>query len=477
MLLAGVSTTAGCLVAVYALRLISRIPFSTDYPFDPVLSLDWRVIAFAAALAVLAALAFGIGPALPVTKAAAFDSLRTRSAGSGAARARASLVVLQVGLSVVLLVAATLFVRTVRHLEQRDIGLSDLDHLVTMQATVSRAVYKTPDAVARFYDALLTRVTQLPGVRHAALASYPPLTDPGLNIRFAIEGQDTTTAGDALTAPIAVVSPDFFATVGIPRVQGRTFEASDAAGTAKVLVVNRSFVRRFMPSGEVVGRRVKPLVQNQQDWYTVVGVVDDVGGPRADEPPPATAYVLYAHMPLPWATVIVRTEGSPRSIVPSIRRAVAAVDPEQPLSAIRSMRDLWAERVVQPTLRSRVVALFGVIAVTLALIGLYGLVAYSITLKARDFAVRLALGAEPQHLVRDIVRQTLVIAAIGIGLGLIGAIVSGRLMSHLLFGVSPADPLTLVSVVISLGLAAGLAAYIPARRVRSVDPLTVLRSE
>ncbi|HEY2431852.1 MAG TPA: ABC transporter permease [Vicinamibacterales bacterium] len=435
---------------------------------------DLRVLTFTLAAALGSALAFGVLPALQFSRvdlAAALSEGATRSTGSRrSGRIRDLLVVGEIAVALVLLVGASLLVRSFVALSRVDTGI-DTHNLLTFNIRLAgpRAEYQARQV--EFYAALQRRLEAIPGVVAAGSAVTLPIGGDDYGSSYLVEGRPTPPPGDEPHAGFDMVMPGYFKAMGIPLVAGRDVRDSDARTSPRVVVVNQSLARQQWPGTDPIGRRI---VLNG-DSLTVVGVVGDIRHLGPSVPPRAELYQPSTQRSFPFMAFVVRTSGEPYAMVPTIRRAVAELDPALPLSDVKSMDDHLARAMARPRFLSTLVTAFGALAMTLAVIGIYGVMSWSVSERRREFAIRMALGIRGPALLAGVLRHALLLAAAGVGFGLIGARAATHVLDGLLFGVQATD-------AVALGLSAGLlaavamaACVLPARRALRVDPVALLR--
>jgi predicted permease len=400
----------------------------------------------------------------------------------GAARLRGALLVAQVALALVLLVGAGLLVRSLTRLNAVDFGFAK-DGLLALNLDVPAARYPDVGAQVRFYERLLERVRALPGVAAASTTSGALASGTATTFSFAIEGRPAATpSGREDPVPLRAVMPDYFRTLGIPVLHGRTIEPTDRQGAPPVVVINESLAKRFWTEG-AVGRRIS-FVGQEGPWYEVVGVVGDTRDAGLDQPAPPAVYVPFAQRReqwrwLSWQTLVVRARSglAPADLVPSTRFALSEIDPLLPLQSARTVSELYAERSARRRFAVQLTAAFAALTLFLGALGIYAIVAYSVTERRREIGIRLALGAPPHMVLRQVVRSALGLAAAGAAIGVASAFGLTRFLESLLFGVAPTDAATFASMGALLMVIAALAAWVPARRVMRIDPVKALREE
>lgn len=483
MLLAGGGAVLGLLGAIWGVQWLSKLVPESLSKLQSV-SVDARVFVFTLGVTVLTAVVFGATPAFHASRSKPGDTLsevgRDVAGGNSGRYVRRVLVVAEVALAVVLLVGAGLLVRSFQRLRQVDPGFRT-DNLVTMRMVLPHSKYATQEQRRAFYDEMLRRVDELPGVESAGVITFLPLSFSGMNFAFSIEGR--TAPGD-MQLPLAVyrvVSPDYFRALEIPLQRGRFFDAHDTAEAPPVVIVNRRLAEHFWPGEDPTGKRMKiGPADSPNPWAVVAGVVGDVrqGGLYGEQD--FGIYVPYAQERRGFVAprdLVVRTTGDAAQLASAVRQAVWAVDKDQPISNVRTMDHVLATAVSRERFQTLLLALFATLALALACVGLYGVISYAVVQRTHEIGVRMALGAQPGDVLRLVINQGMLLMLIGLVLGIGGAFAVTRVMTEMLFGVTATDPLTFAGVPIVLGVIALLACYIPARRATKVDPLVALRYE
>jgi putative ABC transport system permease protein len=440
---------------------------------------DTTVLLFTSGVTLLTGLLFGL---LPAWQSAHHDLQTTLKEGgrstTGAARERVrkGLLVAEVGLSLVLLVGAGLMLRTFYGLTRVDPGFEP-DNLLTMQLNLPGDSYDMARA-RRFYDECVARVGAVPGVRAAALTQSLPIDGSRWNSVFIVEGKPVPPRAELPSAAFTPVSAGFFQAMGIRLLKGRAFTEADADGKPTVTVVNETMARRFWPGEDPIGKRLKQgWPEDQTPWREVVGVVSDVKTNGVDQKTPLQAYLPLAQRPANSVALVVRASGNPLSLATAAERAVHEVDKDLPVSDVRSMDQLMSGAIARQRLTLALLLGFGLLALVLAAVGIYGVISYSVSLRTHEFGVRMALGACAGDVLRLVVGQGLRLTLAGVALGLLCAFGLTRWMESLLFGVRATDPLTFAAIPALLTCVALLACYLPARRAAKVDPMVALRYE
>lgn len=470
--------TAGLLVAVVGVPLFaSLVPNTLPIATEP--ALDMRVIAFAALFTTLTALGFGLFPAIRAGRRTTFDALRegVRAGGGAKQRLRAVLVTVEVAMSVVLLITSGLLIRAVWQVQAIDPGFRP-ENVLALNMALPRPKYDKPLQRVQFYDRVLAGVRALPGVHSAAFTSGLPMVTTGLVTAVAIPGRDEPPARRDVVSH-RWVTPQYFRTMGIPLQRGRDVEDGDRSDRAWVAVVSASFVERYWPGQDPIGRTFRHL----DDARTVVGVVGDIkvrGLERTSEP---QMYLPAAQAPDPFPggfdpkELVIRHSGQVGALVSAVRQIVRAIDAEQPIADVRAMDDVIAGETASRRSQQQVLGVFAVVAILLSAVGIYGLLAYTVSQRSQEIGVRLALGADPARVGRMIVADGMRLALVGIAPGVLGAYAAARGMSALLFGVAPSDPATFATAVGVALLTVFAATLVPAWRAMRVTPMSVLRAE
>jgi len=396
--------------------------------------------------------------------------------------------VAEVALALTLLVGAGLLLRSFANLRAVDPGFR-ADHVLTVDLNLPRSRYGNPSRQMQLYDALIERVSALPTVLSAGGVEQLPLSGPQQSSDFRIIGAPPPPQGDEPDAAYVSVTPGYFPAMSLELRRGRVLAASDAATSPRVAVINESMAKRFWPNENPIGKRVAlsieslrfdrpnapPRLDFEGSAREIVGVVADVRASAIADPAMPALYIPFAQRPVADLTLAVRTSGDAMRLINPIRAAVRALDPDQPLSSAAPMSDIVAASVQQPRDRTTLIAVFALVALVLAAIGVYGVMAYAVNERTREIGVRVALGADAGDIVRLVIRGALGMTSVGIGLGLVGGFVAARLLGSLLFGVRATDLPTFVAGAAVILAAAALASWLPARRASRVDPAVALR--
>jgi putative ABC transport system permease protein len=451
------------------------------------LEFDVRLILFCGVTSLAVGILFGLAPAWQSGDMSQSQALagEGRAATGRGGRMRRLLVVAQAVAAVVLLCGAGLLLRTVLVLDGFSSGIgADSDSVLTMDVTQTRGANglqrRTPESQLAFYAAVEREVSAVPGIRGVAWATTLPLGNSQTGAQdFQIVGEPPVPESERPRANYQLVSPSYFATVALPIVAGRAFTESDSAQSEQVCIVSEAFVRRFLGGANAIGRRiaVDRFVGLGFPERLIVGVARQVKG-RADETEDmAQIYVPTAQDVWSESYLIVRTSGAADPYMGAVRAAVARVDPQLPVRAVQTLAAVARETTARYRFRAVLVVMFAGLALALALGGLFGVLAYAVQQRRREFGVRLALGAAPAHVLQLVMREAAVVVAAGIAIGLAAAAVAGQSLSAFLFGVQPRDPLTFAGVAVVLALTAAAAAGVPAWRAMRIDPATAFRDE
>ena len=437
---------------------------------------DARVLAFTAAAAIASGLAFGILPAMQFSRGDLSGALADGSTRGGSSRRsgriRDALVVAEIAVALVLLVGSTLLVRSFAALTRVDTGI-DTRHLLTFDVKLSgpRAEYQARQV--EFYAALQRRLEAIPGVVSAGSAVTLPIGGDDFGTSLLVEGRPAPKPGDEPHAGYQIVMPGFFRAMGIPLKSGRDVRDADTRTSPRVVLVNDTLARQQWPGEDPIGRRVR--FGDEQAWMTVVGIVGDIRHLGPGVPPRPELYQPSSQRSFPFMAFVVRTAGEPYAAVRTIRRAAAELDPALPLANVKTMEDHIARALARPRFVSTLVTAFGALALTLAIVGIYGVMAWSVAERKREFAIRLALGVRGPALVASVLGKAMMLAAIGIAAGLLGARAATGVLTGLLYGVRATDGFTFASAAVAVALVTLAACVIPARRALRADPITLLR--
>jgi len=483
LVLAFVAGGLGILLAAWGTAaLVALSPDSL--PRAREIGFDWRVLAFTGAIAIATGIVFGLVPAIWSSRSNLVGALKegSRGATAGHGRLRKALVVAEVALSLMLLVGAGLMLRSFSRLRDVNPGFRT-DHALTLRISLpvpdGQISAADEDRFVNFFDRALARLRELPGVTAAGATNMIPLDGNGTDRLIDVEGYVPRDAADKPDAQNRQATPGWFAAMGIPLMRGRIIEPTDDGRSARVVVVNETFAKQFFPDGEAIGKRIRlGKLTNEFPWATIVGIVGDVRGFALDEPPLPTMYWPVAQIrATPALAIVVRTQGDPAALSSAVRGALAEIDSTQPIYDMQTLDQLVAKSLGQRRFTLTLMLLFGVIALVLSAVGIYGVMAFAVSQRTQEIGIRMALGASALDVLKLVLRNGMFLAVIGAVIGLAGAFAITRFMSSLLFGVSPTDVVTFGLVTAGLLLVALVACYLPARRATKVDPLIALRYE
>ena len=488
VLLSAAGGLLGALLALWTFSFLQQlVPAGMRAMAEP--RLDSAVLGFTLLVSLAASLAFGLAPALQASKTDLNDALKQAGGRGGAGsgrRLRGAFVVAEVALALVLLVGAGLVVRTLYNLRGQYSGLRP-ESVLTLRTQLADNRYREPARRAAFYEGVLGRVKGLPGVVAAGYTTAVPLTRKGGANGLSVEGRDNGPNSN-WNANHRQVSPGYFRALGLAVREGRALTEQDDEGAPPVVAVNETLARSFWPGEGALGKRFKVgAPDSPQPWLTVVGVVEDVRQMASDEPVKAEMYVPYRQAAVYWKSstyasfaprdLVVRTSVAPTSLAPAVREAVREVDAYQPVSGVRTLEEVLGRDTAQRRVGVILLAAFAGLALLLAALGIYGVLAFFVVQHTPEIGVRMALGASPADMLRMVVGRGMRLALAGVGLGLACAVALTRLIESQLFGVSATDPLTFAGLALLLAAVALLACLVPARRATKVDPMVALRYE
>ena len=479
ILLGVIGGTLGAVAAMWATRALVHAG-STNLPDAGAIGIDWRVLAFAAGVTVLAGLAAGCLPSLISSHGAIATALpeggRNSSAGRRGNAARSALVVMEIGMALVLLTGSALLTQSFYRLMAVNPGFR-VAHLLTFRVALPDSKYATAISRGAFFNGLLGRIRQLPGVSEASADSAPPFGGVGSATGFVIVGEPPVPVSQQHGTDVRVVEPNYFRTMGIPLRSGRLFTEREFRAETHVVIVNQLLVNKYFHGANPLGQRLIIDMKDTNVPCEIVGVVGDVREDGLNENVQPVAYWPFPELPYSAMAIVVRTAGEPLALMPSIRAAIRDLDKDQPIAEVNSMEQLVAKSVADSRFTMVLLAAFAALALVLACIGIYGVMAYSVSQRTHEIGIRMALGAQQSDVLRLVLVQGTRLALAGVGIGIIAALALTRLMASLLYQVSATDPVTFGAVVLLLVAVALAACYIPARRAMRVDPMVALRYE
>ena len=477
VLLSAIGAVAGVGLAAIGIRMLDKLPITGIVRMEEV-NLSGTVLAFTAGLTVFTGLLFGFMPALRAYAMGISSGIRDGARGTlSHRRLNSALVAVQFALSLVLLIGAGLLLKSFQRLESVNLGFNP-ENTLTMVATLPRAKYDSEEKALRFYDTALEQLRTSPGISGVGLTTNLPFGDGGNVDGFIIEGHEPPESGnvsDFEQAELQSVTPGTFQALGIPILQGRDFQHSDTNDSLVVSIIDEPLARRYFPAGDAVGKRIKST--GDQVWTTIIGVVSGVKHLSLAEEKRPHIYFAMKQFPAPRASFIARTVGPPNSVAPTFRAAIRHADADMPLYMVRPMTEIIGQTLSTQRLTNILLTAFAMIALVLAAVGIYSTMSVYVGSRTKEFGIRLALGAQPGTLRRGVMRQGLVLTAIGVVVGVAGAFALTRTIKSLLFEVSATDPIVFTAIPILLVIVSIVACYTPARRATKVDPLVALRDE
>jgi putative ABC transport system permease protein len=444
--------------------------------------LNVTVLLWTLGVSLLTGVVFGLAPALHISRLNLNDSLKeggkSESAqASGSRRLRSALVVSEIALAVVLLASAGLLIKSFVRLQQVDRGF-DTENILTMVVRLPAARYPEDPQVVTFFNQTLERVRALPGVRGAGMVNFLPLYGGlGSSTGFKIEGRPEPPPGQGPSTDVRVADAGYFPTMGIPLLRGRNFSDMELREARQVILINEALARLHFPNEDPIGKRLDVAMFEKPTPAEVIGIVGNVRyDSLIDESPPAV-YFPHPDLAYPFMSLVVRTDGEPAAIAPAVQREIRLLDPNQPVSDVRTMNQIMAEWVSRSRFNTLLLGLFAGLATVLSAVGIFGVMNYSVALRTRELGLRLAIGAQPRQVLLLVLKQGLLLTIFGLVIGLAAAFALTRLLSGLLFGVEAIDVGTFTMISLLLVIVSLLACYLPARRAMRIDPLQALRYE
>jgi putative ABC transport system permease protein len=474
LLLATLSGVGGVLLSQWGTRVLASLTLDT-LPRMAGIHIDLAELAFAIAISLGSGILFGLAPALQLSKPDLNTVLRDEGRGSTGSRSRhragGLFVIAQVALSMVLLVGSGLMIRSFARLQTVNLGF-DPAHVLTMRIALPPTKYETPQQQIAFYNRVLNAVRALPGLQAAAVSSALPLNTSRISPALP-EGQPAVPFGQRPILNIQTISPDYAKVLRIPLLRGREFTDHDDADAPGVAMVNQTLVRRFWPNDNPIGKHI--LLGQRQQPVEVVGVFGDLKNATLGDDAAPEVMLPFPQLPWPLLNLSIRTAGDPRAPISAIRRQVSMVDKDQPLTSVQTMEEVVGSASAQPRFTMLLLAVFSATALILAIVGIYGVIAYSVAQRTGELGIRMALGADQGDVLKLVVGHGLRLTLVGIGIGLAGALVLTRLMSSMLYQISATDPIAFVASALLFTVVAVLASYLPARRATRIDPTDALR--
>ena len=479
LLLAGVGGAAGLALAWWGVTLLRSV-VADRLPVQRLetVAIDGWVLLFTIAASVVSGVVVGLIPALTASHGALTTALKEGGRSMSAARgnrARRAFVVVEVALALVLLAGAGLLIRSFISVLNVDAGF-DPARTLTMTVALPGSRYGEPAQRVQFFQRLFNRIDALPGIEAAGAASFLPIAGLGAATSYDVIGQPKQPAGQDHVADVRVVTNQYFKAMGIPLLKGRLFNEQDKADSTGRIIINETMARRHWPGEDPIGKRVS-VSWNDEREDEIIGVVGDIRTQALEVQPRAMTYWPYPRFAYPGMAIAIRTTVDAQSIAKTVVALVHEQDPSLAVSNIKTMEAVVSDSVAQRRLTMQIIAILALAALVLAAVGIYGVIAYAVTERTQEIGIRMALGARRGNVLAMIVGEAMLLTAIGLALGLAGALTLTRLMKDLLFNVRPADPLTFVAVAMTLGLVALAASYLPGRRATRVDPAIALRAE
>ena len=483
VLLAGLGGMLGLLIAKWGTdALIAAVP--QNIPRVSTIQLDGVVLGFTLLLSLITGIVFGLVPAWQSSHVDLNTALKSGARGAGGVegkhRVRNALVMTEVALALILLICASLLIQSFARLGRVDTGMRT-DHLFTARIGLPEAAYPKPESIITFFDQLMPRLRTIPGVESVTTTWPLPLSGSNNVSSFDIE-ENPAPEGQQPDSPMRIVGPDYFKTMGIPVRQGRGFEATDQFKSLPVVIVNEQFAQKFFPGQKnIVGKHIKPswgVGDEKPLMRTIVGVVGNVKHRTLNMADTPEVYLSSSQIPMDSMTIVARTSiSNPAAITSAVRNELAAVDRNIPLVRVRIFDEYLARALARPRFNAMLLSIFAGTALLLTAIGIYGVMAYSVSQRTSEIGIRIALGAGKTSIFRLIVGQAMTVVAISLVIGVAGAFAATRLLNSLLFGVGASDPVTFAAIVVLVSAVGFIAAWVPARRATRVDPIVALRAE
>ena len=466
----------GLLLSAWLVVLLVQV-LPRGLPRADAIRLDSTVMAVTLLASIVTGVLFGMLPALQASRTRAAQVMKeTGERGSSRARGRSALVVAEIALTLVLLAGAGLLANSFLRLQRVDPGF-DPEQVMLGHLLLPQSRYQTAAQQTLLYRQLIDGLSARPEIRAAAVGFPGPFRANSASGSFFIEGRAVTSRAERPFAYLGTVSGRYFDSMGIPLLAGRTFNDRDVEAAPGVAIVTAAMARRYWPGESPVGKRLRFDDSAADSWITVVGLAGDVRQLGMAAEPPPLIFFPFEQFPLPFTSVTVRSALPEGTVASMMRAQLAAIDPDLPLSDITPLRASVTNNVDGPRFRTMLIAVFALLALVLASVGVFGLVSYTVAQRTREIGIRVALGAAPRQVLLPMLREGVALAFAGIALGLVGAFFAARALSAFLFGVAPADPLTFAAVAVVMLAVATLASYIPSRRALKVDPVVALRAE
>jgi putative ABC transport system permease protein len=476
LLLSFVGGVLGLLIAIWGTGLIEKVGSKINPIFNG-FHIDLRVLAFTFGLTVLSGLIFGVAPALQMSKPNLSESLKETGRGASVKgnRLRGALVIAEVAMTLVLLVGAGLLVRTLTRLGQVDKGFNS-QNILTMNIGLPSLKYPKPENVIAFYRQAMERMAAVPGVQAAGITSVLPLSD-NFDGRGLVVEDYPKPRGEEISVDLYVVTPGYMRAMEIPLRKGRALAEQDNVDAMKVALINQTMADQLWPHQDPVGKRIRfPGSDDKpQPWRTIVGVVSDVSQYALDQKPPMQIYLPHEQFPTSLNTIVVKTVDKPEQMTAAVRSAILSVDNEQAVFNVATLQELQSNSILLRSFFALLLITFASLALILAMVGIYGVMSYTVTQRTQEIGIRMALGADRRNVLRLVLGSGLRMTVGGIAVGLFAAFALTRLLAKIVYGVSTTDPITFATITSVVLVVALFACYMPARRATKVDPLLALR--
>lgn len=481
LLLSTIAGIAGLLLSVWGFVVLKQLVPSGIAKIDQI-SLDWRLLVFTLVVSTLTGILFGLIPAIRGASIPVNETLKQAgdrgAVGAAGNRVRNVLVISEVALAVVLLSGAGLLIKSFFRMRGLDLGFRT-DNVLVMETELPRPRYDEFARRTAFYDEVLARVTQIPGIKSAGYTTWLPYTNRGGTRGFTIEGKPQPKPGEIADANTRVISTEYLQTLGVPLKEGRLLERRDSAHSVAVMLINETMAKQFWPDQNPIGKRIKMGdYDSSQPWVTIVGIVGDMKQMGFDLPPRAEMYFPYQQQSFySPGYLAVKTADDETLIAGAVRAAIWSVDKEQPIDGVMPLAELVNVDLAPRELQAKLLGGLAGFALLLAALGIYAVLSFSVAQRTQEIGLRMALGAAPAQVLRSILGEGMKLVVLGMLIGVMASLVLARLLGHLLFGLSVTDPQTFIGVGILLGAAAFAACYVPAQRATCVDPMVALRYE
>lgn len=479
ILLSAIGGICGLLIALWGVDLL--ITLSPDnLPGLAQVSVNRPVLGFTLVVSFLTGIIFGMAPALEAGKLNPNESLKEMGRGTTAStrsrHLRKVFVVAQVALTLVLLVSAGLLIKSFLKLQAVSPGF-DVNNILTMRVTLPGAKYREPAQRVAFFRQAVERFETLPGVESVGAISFLPFSGPGAATSFTIVGIPAPAPGDEPVTDVRVTDRNFFTTMNIPIIRGRTFTDQEATQERGVVVISEELARRYFPGEDPIGKKIIVEMKDTNAPTEIIGVVGDIKHQKLEDEVRSMVYWPHPELPYTSLTLVARTKGDPVGLAAAMQGEIRSIDKDQPVADVRTMEQWLVKTIAQARFNTILLGVFAAVALVLAAVGIYGVMAYTVTQQTHEIGIRMAFGAQPAHVLRMVVLQGGILVFIGVAVGLAVSFAATQLLSSLLFGVSPFDPVMFVSIPLVLLLVAMLACVIPALRAVRVDPMVALRYE